>query len=171
MHGLPLPFPCRSSLQQLVISGMPGEIGAASVQAFCQLQGLTALHLPYCGLQSLPDGPYLSSLKRCAAWVSNRLGHLRVAGCAAQRTSLATARAGVQSTRARFVATPCCCSLDISGNPRLASPIPFAATTARGLRALSTDGPDQDWEAADWLDLEGKLHCFKQLEVRPHMAT
>ena len=49
-------------------------------------------------------------------------------------------------------------------NEQLAAPIPFAATVARGLRALSIHSPEQ-LEAQDWLDLEWKLHCFPKLEV------
>ena len=41
-------------------------MGAASMQALRGLQHLTALHLPYCGVQGLPAGPYLTGMKRCA---------------------------------------------------------------------------------------------------------
>ena len=60
-------------------------------------------------------------------------------------------------------------SLDVSDNPALASPIPFAATAARNLRALCISCPGE--EEQDWVDLEWKLHCFPKLEVRVQQAA
>lgn len=143
---------------------MCAPLGAASVQAFCQLQGLTALHLPGCDLHSLPDGPYLSSLIRCAGLE----GVPKVLRCSG------TALRGAARPRVLMIDAwplPCCRSLDIAFNPLPASPIPFAVTAALGLCALYINGPEQDWEAADWLDLEWKLHCFKRLEVRSQRAS
>ena len=58
---LSLPARC-SSLRQLVISN--GLICSDSLEAFRWLPGLTALHLHDCELEGLPDGPYLSGLRR-----------------------------------------------------------------------------------------------------------
>lgn len=48
--------------RQLVIANR--LICPDSLEAFRWLPGLTALHLPDCELGGLPDGPYLSSLRR-----------------------------------------------------------------------------------------------------------
>ena len=50
-------------LAQLVITH--GRIPPSSLEAFRRLPGLTALHLPNCELEGLPDGLYLSRLERC----------------------------------------------------------------------------------------------------------
>lgn len=55
-------------------------------------------------------------------------------------------------------------SLDLSGNPLLASPIPFAATVARGLQALRITW---DVDLEEWCsDMQWKLRCFPGLKVR-----
>ena len=53
--------PC-SSLNQLVTAD--AAIKPPSLETFRRLPGLTALHLRNCQLEGLPDGPYLSGLKR-----------------------------------------------------------------------------------------------------------
>ena len=55
-------FPACSSLRQLVIED--GRIESCDVDIIRWLPGLTALGLPDCELESLPEGPYLSGLKR-----------------------------------------------------------------------------------------------------------
>lgn len=167
--------PCRS-LRQLVITGglIQGEL-----EAIRRLPGLTALRLPYCDLEGLPDGPYLSSLKRCGVHGQGRL--MSLARCRKQSASKQNAapslpwgwHCGWPSICAAAPALHCrrspCqpsrCSLDVSGDSQLASPIPFAATAARDLRALSISWLEHP-EPQDWLDLEWKLHCFPALEVR-----
>ena len=62
------------------------------------------------------------------------------------------------------------CSLRIfephGGRNNLASPLPFAATAARGLRRLTIDCPTHWLDGMEcWAELEWKLHCFPQLEV------
>ena len=152
-------LPC-SSLQQLVIGD--ARMGAASVQALRGLQHLTALHLPGCGLQGLPAGSYLTGMMRCAGLRRHSpCRAVHQAGCR-HKARQCSPRHG----RLHACPPPRCRSLDISGNPALAAPIPFALTAARGLRALCIDGPTPAWQAADWRDLEWKLHCFKALQVR-----
>ena len=52
-----------SWLRDLAISG--ATIKPPSVEPLRRLPGLTALCMRNCQLEDLPDGPYLSSLRRC----------------------------------------------------------------------------------------------------------
>ena len=62
---------------------------------------------------------------------------------------------------------PSACSLELSGwTNNLTSPLPFAATAARGLRRLTINCPAPWLDGMEcWADLEWKLHCFPRLEV------
>ena len=142
-----------SALQQLLIE--PGWVDVGPIRG---LRGLTFLHLQSCNLQGLPDGPYLSNLKRCARCRSRDTAAVR------------SAAVPMCCTRRWLTAWPAstCRSLNVSDNPALGSPIPFAATAARGLRALQISCPEE--EEQDWVDLEWKLHCFPKLEVRVQQA-
>ena len=63
VSGLTTPLHCCRGLRQLTIAGC--LLNSQGMAALRPLSGLTALHLPGCGIEDLPHGPYLLRLLRC----------------------------------------------------------------------------------------------------------